>query len=103
MDKSARGWEICAVVFPMRRLRAPHIEHNRAGTRHGARLEQARQLARVIDMQVSEQNDVDIGERNPGFTEPGKCPRAGIDEYSRSPVDEQEIARCRATRGSGSP
>ncbi len=93
-DQAARGGELCGPRRP------PHVEENRTLARYGSRFEQARQLARMIDMQVREQHDVGFRERQLGFSEPRKRARAGIDQNSRDSVEEHEVTRGGAPGGS---
>jgi hypothetical protein len=54
----------------------------------------------MIDVQVSQQDDVGICKSKLRFSETGKGARAGVDEYSRYSIEEQEVTRCGSSRGS---
>jgi hypothetical protein len=73
LNEAARRWEISALMPASRTPGTPDIELDGVAARHGAGLEQARQFRRVIDMQMSQQNDVDLFQGKLGFTEPGEC------------------------------
>ena len=63
VEKSTRGGEIRAFMSRPRARRPPGLKNNGAPTGNRPRLEQARKLTRMIDMQVGQKNDVSVRQR----------------------------------------
>src|SRR5579862_8951526 len=103
VEKLAGGGKPRALLPWPRACGSPDFENNGVPGGDGARFEQAGKLTGMIDVQMSQKNDVGVREREPGFTEPDKSPRAGIDEYPRGAIDEHEIAGRGASGRSRSP
>ena len=52
----------------------------------------------MIDVQVSEQHDVGVRQRSLGLAEARERSGTGVDENAGLAIDEDQIARCRASR-----
>ena len=64
-----------------------------------ARLHEAGEIAARIDVEVGEEHRVEAAEIDVHFAETHERARADVDERARDAVDEDDIARGRATKG----
>ena len=98
-DETCRRREARIVARALAPIQPEHPEANRSVARHGPGLEQTGQFSDVVDVQVRQQHDIDLRQRQLRHAEPRERARPGIDEEARRAVDEHQIAGPRGADG----
>jgi hypothetical protein len=80
---------------------AKDIEVDRMRARNSARLDDAGQLRGMIDVQMSEQYDVELLQIDMRFAETSEGAWTRVDQNPRLPVNEEDVARGCSTFGTG--
>jgi hypothetical protein len=63
-----------------------------------SRLHESWEITAVIDVEVGEENGVEVVEIDAHLTEPHEGARTDVDENARDAVNEDDVARCRASK-----
>ena len=92
VHKLARGGKIGVLAVLGLPLRPEDFEADRGAGLDGPGLEQARQPARVIGVQMREQLDIRIRQRQSRFAQAHEAARPGIHKDARGAVNEDKVA-----------
>lgn len=81
--------------------RSIDMKVDRAGCCNGTRLDEARQLACVVNVQVRQQYEVNSSKRGVHLTDTGERAGTRINQYPRLTIQQYEVTRGGSSQGGG--